>query len=139
MCGPLREPFTVTAMHGIHNVTYMCYINNNGSSVMSTSELKMMHGQSPQGAVAEQGAHNFSVTSQCMDGPLWEPLFMPAYPVHPCTVNPNSSTKGNSLSPTDISNPRLGLGSQALSHPPTQPTIHYQPSRHKVKQGFKGI
>ncbi|KAG1767933.1 hypothetical protein EDD22DRAFT_844268 [Suillus occidentalis] len=104
MYGPLREPFTVMVLH----LNHMCYINNNGSSVMSTSELKMMHGQSPQGAVAEQGAHNFSVTSQCMDGPLWEPLFMPAYPVHPCTINPNSSTKGNSLSPTNISNPRLG-------------------------------
>ncbi|KAG2357494.1 hypothetical protein BDR07DRAFT_1380076 [Suillus spraguei] len=108
---------------------------DNQCSMMSMYEIQKMHGQSPQGDAAEQVANHCSVTSQCMDSPLrepllsmhgqspqgdaaeqspqaavaeQEPLLIPAYHVHQYTVNLNSSTKGNSLSPTEILDPRLG-------------------------------
>ncbi|KAG2360935.1 hypothetical protein BDR07DRAFT_1377634 [Suillus spraguei] len=85
--GPLREPFTLIRLHlNSSNTCCQCMRYNRGAVAEQT-----VHGQSPQGDAAEQGA----VAEQ-------EPLLIPAYHVHQCTVNPNSSTKGNSLSPTEI-------------------------------------
>ncbi|KAG2352233.1 hypothetical protein BDR07DRAFT_1384581 [Suillus spraguei] len=107
--GAVAEQEPLLSMHGqspqgdaAEQVAYHFSVTSQCMHGPLREPLLSMHGQSPQGAAAEQVAYHFSVTSQCMHGPLREPLLIPAYHVHQCTVNPNSSTKGNSLSPTEI-------------------------------------